>query len=309
MQDFDLAFEGAVKGSASAAQFLLHDHGQWIGINRWSAKLARLHCVPRIVSPRGMLSPWSLSHRRFKKFFAWKAYAKSDITQAAIIHATSELELSELRALGLKNPIAMIPNGVSKLPEPDPDTSTLDRPYFLFLSRIHVKKGILELIDLWRQSAPQGWNLVIAGPDEQGLMTKSVMPPNCRYIGAVSGAVKSRWLHDASVFILPTHSENFGIVIAEALMAGTPVITTHGAPWSGLQLHHCGWWVPMDKQSLRDAIAEAAGCSSSELSAMGQLGKRWVTAEFDWNQIGMKMSSLYQWVIDRDSDEPSWLDR
>ncbi len=275
---------------------ILHDHGQWSAINRASAKLARNRGLPRVVSPRGMLSPWARRYKWWKKSLAWRLFAKRDLAEAVAIHATSELEATELRALGVKQPIAIIPNGVEPLAAVSPG-SVPDRPYVLFLSRIHEKKGIRELLRVWRELPNRDWDLVLAGPDEQHIVANQKLPDRVRYVGAVEGEAKARLMQQASLFVLPTHSENFGVVVAESLLAGVPVITTHGAPWQSLQTENCGWWIPMSEPTLLETLTTAMQLPPAERHAMGQRGQQLAQREFGWPRIASEMAAVYEWIL------------
>lgn len=276
---------------------ILHDHGQWLPINHASARLARRRGVPRVVSPRGMLSPWARRHRWWKKAIAWQLYAKRDLAQAAVLHATSRLEADEFRQLGVRQPIAVIPNGVDPPPTLPADAPAPARPYVLFLSRIHPKKGVAELLDAWRALVLPDWDLVLAGPDEERMLAGKDLPASVRYVGSVDGAAKQRLLAQASVFVLPSYSENFGVVVAESLMAGVPVITTHGTPWELLASERCGWWIPMEPAALRTTLREAIATPAEELAAMGARGRALVERQFSWPQIAAQMAEVYRWVL------------
>ena len=286
---------------------IMHDHGQWLAINHASANIARRMRLNRIVSPRGMLSPWSMNHKWWKKRLAWYLYAKRDLNNANAIHATSELEMNELRALGVRQPIILIPNGVSPMHFPEDQINISGRPYFLFMSRVHQKKGVDVLLRVWEKINSHSWDLVIAGPDEQGIMERIDIPPNVKYVGAVSGLDKNRLLSNASCFVLPTYSENFGVVVAEALMASVPVITTHGAPWSGLQANQCGWWIPLTDQTLMESIQRAMSLPSETLKLMGERGKAWVSDQFSWPAIGIQMADAYRWVLGFEKTIPNFI--
>jgi glycosyltransferase involved in cell wall biosynthesis len=291
---FELCIAEKVGGESSA---LLHDHGQWLPINRASAAVARNLGIPRIVSPRGMLSPWARNHRWWKKRIAWQWFAKRDLAEAVVLHATSKLEATELRALGARQPIAVVPNGVDDSFDGTSDREKSGRPYVLFLSRIHIKKGVRELLEAWERLGNRDWGLVIAGPDEQRILSPLQLPANVCYIGAVEGEEKLRLLKHASLFVLPSYSENFGIVVAEALMAGVPVITTHGTPWDSLVREQCGWWIPMDVDRLCETLRSAFLIPEHELRMMGMRGRSFARREFSWPSIAAAMSSVYQWVL------------
>lgn len=277
---------------------VFHDHGQWLAINHASATSARRLNAPRVISPRGMLSPWARNQGKLKKDLAWRIYARRDLEQAAVIHATSELELTELRDLGVTQPIAVIPNGVDPFPTLGTHTPAPLRPYVLFLSRIHRKKGVAELLQVWQSLGCTDWDLILAGPDSDGMLRRSVLPAGAHYVGMVDGEQKSRLMQQASLFVLPTYSENFGVVVAESLMAGVPVITTHGAPWQRLVTERSGWWIPMNEEALRSGLSIAMKTPAAELRAMGERGREVVSKEFGWGNIAREMAAVYEWLLD-----------
>ncbi|TWT78414.1 D-inositol 3-phosphate glycosyltransferase [Posidoniimonas polymericola] len=191
----------------------------------------------------------------------------------------------------------MIPNGVDLPPEEESSVQASDRRYALFLSRIHVKKGVRELLEAWVAVAPDDWELVIAGQDEQGIMRRLNLPPRVRYVGPIDGSEKWSLYRNASLFVLPTYSENFGVVVAEALMAGLPVITTHGAPWECLESERCGWWIPMEPGPLRETLRDALATHPDELQAMGRRGQTVVAQRFSWPEIARQMVDVYKWMV------------
>jgi len=181
------------------------------------------------------------------------------------------------------------------------------RRRLLFLSRIHPKKGIDVLLRAWAglETARPDWDLVIAGPDEvghtaemQGLAHRLELR-RVKWLPAVHGEAKSELYRSADCFVLPTHAENFGLVIAEALAHEVPVITTRNAPWDGLRAHRCGWWVDLDETVLRQTLEEATSQSREGLFAMGTRGRAWMERDFGWDGIGEKMLAVYEWVAGR----------
>ena len=282
----------------------VHDHGIWLASNRAAARAAAKRSVARIVSPRGMLSEWSLAHRGGRKRIAWRAYQARDLAAADALHATSDLEAEEIRAAGIGVPIAVVPNGVEIPAMAEPKPSPADRTRrFLFLSRIHPKKGLETLVEAWRVARPAGWELVIAGPDERG--HRAEIERRARELGAdagirfgdaVSDAAKWDLFGTADVFVLPTSSENFGAVVAEALASSVPVVTTRAAPWSSLVEHGCGWWIEAGVEPLAAAIREAAGLADADRRAMGARGRRLVAERFAWPAIARRMLDVYRWL-------------
>ena len=298
---------------ASRGHVVIHDNGIWLPTNHMAATVARESGVPLIISTHGMLEPWALRHRAWKKRLAWLLYQQRDLRLAAVLHATAQQEVESLRHLGFRQPIAMIPNGVElhaveradRPPAPARGDAN-PRPTVrtaLFLSRIHPKKGLIQLIDAWNSVHPVGWRLIIAGPDEgghQALIEAKVreagLTDAVEFRGAVEGEAKAELYMSSDLFILPTFSENFGIVVAEALACGIPVITTRGAPWGGIIEHRCGWWVDPAADHIAKALREATSLQPQELRAMGDRGRIYAQ-QFNWNAIAKDTLSVYQWML------------
>jgi glycosyltransferase involved in cell wall biosynthesis len=183
----------------------------------------------------------------------------------------------------------------------------------LFLSRLHPKKGLINLIEAWSIVRPDGWDLTIAGPDDGGhrqvieqLIRTHDLAASVRLVGSVPDADKWALYAASDLFVLPTFSENFGIVIAEALVSGLPVITTKGAPWSGLHQHGCGWWIEVGVEPLVDALTSAIRLSSCEREALGARGRAYIERDFSWAGITRKMLRAYEWLLDA-GDRPSFV--
>lgn len=296
-------FGRVVAESLRSDDAVVHDHGLWLASNHQAARVARRMRVPRIVSVRGMLTPWALAHRRIRKALAWRMYQHADLSRASAIHVTSTSELEAVRSLVRGVPLAMVPNGV-ELPA---GTATMDdhgTRTALFLARLHPGKGARELIDAWGQIRPAGWRLVVAGPDVDGHRAELELAASAADLSEVitfTGAVDDREKWDlylkADLFVLPTRSENFGLSIAEALAAGLPVITTRGAPWPELEQHGCGWWIHPDGNALRIALEEAVRLDRDVRRSMGERGRRLVRQRYAWESVAERMLSVYRWLL------------
>lgn len=295
---------GLMKEGHALSPDLLHDHGVWLLTNLASAVAARRLDAPLVVTTRGMLEPWALRHQKWKKRLAWVGYQRWVLRQAALLHATAPMEAEQLRRLGLTTPIAVVPNGV-----PLPDTwrqapATSGPRQALFLSRIHPKKGLLMLIDAWDRVQPENWNLIIAGPSEndhrsevEARVQEHGLEDVVSFPGPVADDDKWALYRESDLFVLPTHSENFGVVVAEALASGVPALTTTGAPWSVLEEEDCGWWVEPEVASLEAALADAVGRPDDERLMMGRRGRALVEERFSWSSVATKMRAAYQWVL------------
>jgi len=279
------------------------------GIWTWPSKISLDHHrrsgTPYVVTPRGMLDPWARANSAWKKrFFA--AFAETaHLRGAHCLRATAEMEAQHFRDVGLVAPIAVVPNAVeitALAPRPHSD-----RRRALFLSRIHPKKGIDLLLEAWAalEAGNPDWDLVIAGIDENGheaRMKARAAELGLRRVsfpGAVHGAAKDQLYRSADLFVLPTHAENFGLVIAEALVQEVPVITTTNAPWAGMEAQGCGWWIPLDVTRLTDTMALAMAQPGAELHARGARGRVWVEQEFSPSEVAERMRSVYLWVAGR----------
>ena len=290
---------------------VLHDNGIWLPHNHRLAALAERRGIPRVVSTRGMLEPWALNHKRLKKNLAWCLYQCRDLKQARCHITTSEAEAQNLQDLGLGVPIATVPNGVD-VPEERPRGvgSGAERAVrgglrtALFLGRIYPIKGLPMLIEAWARAQPDGWILRIAGPDEAGHQ-KQVEKAVCdaglgqvvSFTGPLAYGMKKSAFFDAELFVLPTHSESFGIVVAEALAHGLPVLTTTGAPWSILPESGCGWWVDATVDGIAEGLRQATILDPETLRSMGAKGRALVSARFGWKFVADRMLSTYEAIL------------
>lgn len=299
---FQRAIAARLSASADGPR-LLHDHGVWLRSNATAAVQAWHSCVPLVISPRGMLEPWALGHRAWKKRLALALYQLPLLRTASGLHATSEEEAVNLRALGLRQPIAVIANGVDVpvLParRPTPQRTAL------FLSRLNVKKGLLPLLEAWAKVQPAGWRLQIVGPDEGGYATiveaaidKLGLREQVQVLPEADDQAKWALYRDAELFVLPSFSENFGVVVAEALAAGLPVITTTGMPWAGTVSRQCGWRIEPTVAALQPVLQRATTMPPAALAEMGARGREWMAASYSWSAIGVAMATFYDWLVD-----------
>jgi glycosyltransferase involved in cell wall biosynthesis len=287
---------------------ILHNHGVWMMPNIYAGTVARERRLPLVLSPRGMFSEWSLAFSRRRKQVAWWCLGQRRAAAATTcFQATSEGEARDIRRLGFRQPIAVVPNGID-LPDLGSAVSCADherRRTVLFLSRIHPKKGVPILLCAWRRLERQfpDWDLVVAGPDERGhlaevrKLVRELDLERVAFAGPVSGQGKQILYRRADLFVLPTHSENFGMVVAEALSYGVPVITTTGAPWQELEPRACGWWIELSEHQLAETLEAAMKLPKEQRAAMGRRGRRWMEQSFSWPRIAADMKSVYEWVL------------
>jgi glycosyltransferase involved in cell wall biosynthesis len=285
---------------------IIHSHGLWHPCNFWAGYLAKKYSCPHIIHPRGMLEPWAFQYKKWKKVLAMFLFQKKYLHLASVIVATSSQEYKNLRLMGFKNPIAIIPNGIDvkkTFTRKVLHNNTKRERVALFISRIHEKKGLLNLIYAWSKIDRKDWKLLIAGPDDNNfskifleLAVNLGVKDSITYLGEVYGEKKENLYKNSDLFILPTFSENFGIVIAEALSFGLPVITTKKAPWRDLQKYKCGWWIDIGVNPLFKSINNAISLTDKERFIMGLNGQEYIR-KYNWENSAKITNDMYLWVL------------
>ena len=287
-------------GRSDAAIF--HVHGLWRMPNVYPGQAASRLARPMLVSPHGMLASEAFAFSKAQKMLFWHAVQRRALSALTCWHATSEAECADIRRFGQRQPIAILPNGIDVAIEPPVTERTKE---VLYLGRLHPVKGIDLLLEAWAriEARHPGWRLRIVGPDEDGhaghlrTLAERLELRNVAFDGPLFGAAKRAAYRRASLFVLPTINENFGMVVAEALAEGTPVICTRGAPWQGLEAHRCGWWVARDTAILAETIAGAMTKPAGALSEMGARGHAWMARDFAWDRIAASMMEVYRWCM------------
>jgi glycosyltransferase involved in cell wall biosynthesis len=284
---------------------LIHHHGLWLRTLHYARQSAAQADAPLVISPRGMMSPWAWHHRRLKKSIAARFIHPGAFTAASGWHATSEAEAGEIRALGFKQPVCVAPNGVVA-PSPADEAAAAQhwcklvpalagRRVALFHSRLHAKKRVLELIDLWLSKPRGDWLLLIVGIPEQ--YTVNQLDAYLVRNGGTHQIIVQDGTHEpppyavASLFVLPTHSENFGLVIAESLVRGVPVLTTDGTPWQALDAQGAGRCVSWENYGA--ALDTLLAASPETLRASGERARAWAVPAFSWTQAAATLASFY----------------
>lgn len=292
-----IAFGRSISTNEVDLIHLQHVWDPYIHVMAW---WARKKNIPYIITPRGMLEPWILQQNTWKKKLGLFLYQRTDLKKAALIHATCELEKKNICNLGLQNPISIIPNGVD-LSEVKKVKTHYETKKMVFLSRIHPKKGIELLLNAWRNVDTAGWTLEIAGNGDanyiDSLKTSAIDLKNVHFVGPQLGEAKWDYLRSAAIMVLPTYSENFGIVVAEALAVGVPVITTEGTPWEELNTNNCGWWIELIPLKLEKALSKAINATKEELQLKGTNGIALIHNNYDVKAVAKQMKELYKAVL------------
>lgn len=271
------------------------------------ARICRRRHIPYIMTPRGMLEPWSLSQKKWKKKAAMALYQRRDLNQAACIYTTSVLEADHIRKIGIKAPCSIIPNGIDTSNYPCRQDTSIVKKQVLFLSRIHPKKGIEVLLAAWKRiiDAHPGWSLLIVGNGEEGYIqsleerVKGLsLSDSVRISPPVFGEEKITLYQRSSLFVLPSYSENFGMVIAEAMSCGVPIITTDNTPWELLNETNTGWCISLSEDNLVKTLDKALSLDAHTLYHMGQKGSKEAYERFDYHSVAKKNVELYSWILE-----------
>jgi glycosyltransferase involved in cell wall biosynthesis len=296
---------------------VVHFHGLWSPEHFRIARQARRAGLPVVVSPHGMLEPWAWKHRKWKKWPYFHLVEKRRLQAAEALLATAEEEAEHIRSFFPASRIEVLPLGIE--PEARPDYAAArarlgwedGERVLLYLSRVHPKKGLRELILALRELPEeavrrQPVRLVVVGngPEEYMAECRSLaggLEDRIRvdWIPPQWGEAKWPWMQGADLFCLPTYSENFGLVILEAGMVGTPVFTTTGTPWKEVEEAGFGW-VPAPEPERYAGVLEAfLGTPDAVLQAMRPAFADWTRERYAWPSLVGRYAAFYQALVSR----------
>lgn len=265
-------------------------------------QMAQKRNIKVVLTPHGMLEPWLIKrHYWTRKLPALLLYQKAAIQNADCLQATAESEKENLLKLGYNSNIKIVKLGIDA-ESIIMKTSWKKNKQLLFLSRVHVKKGInylIEAADILHDDL-QGYKILVAGEGDadyvaylkQQIMDKGLQDI-IQLIGGVYGNKKWELFQTSDFFVLPTHSENFGLAIAESLASGTPVITTVGTPWNDLNSSNAGAWIEIGTQPLVETLRRFLSLSDGELETMGKNGRKLIETKYSAKVMAEEMMKVY----------------
>lgn len=268
-------------------------------------RLAQKRGYKVVLTPHGMLEPWIIKrHYWTRKVPALWLYQKAAVQRADCVQATAESERDNLLKLGYNSNIKVVRLGI------DAESIEMKKSWkktrqILFLSRVHVKKGInflVEAADVLRNEL-QGYKILVAGEGDadyvealKRMICDRGLQDIVQLIGGVYGDEKWRLFQTSDFFVLPTHSENFGLAIAESLASGTPVITTVGTPWSDLNSSEAGAWIEIGTEPLVETLRRFLSLSEDELETMGRNGRKLIETKYSAHVMAEQMMEVYKSV-------------
>ena len=294
---------------------VINQHGLWLHYGRVARLVGESLKIPVIIHTHGMLEPSAFAKSRWKKRLVARLWENENLNRAACVRVTGPNELKSVRDFGVRNPIALIPNGIdvedfAQLPDASEALAQLpvlkDKRVLLFVGRLNPIKGLPMLLKVWDNlgSLRREWTLALCGPDHKGharelaAMVKELgLEDSVNFLGPLFGASKLAAYALADLFILPSQSENFGVAVAESLAASLPVITTTGTPWRGLSENGCGWWIEHDERAFQSALRDALSLTKAELNEMGARGRDWMARDFSWTRIAAQMKEVCEWTL------------
>ncbi len=291
----------------------VHLHGIWESILKAGADLAWRSGIPCCFRPAGMLDPWSLQQKRWKKRLALGLGLRNSLKRAAFIHALNRDEAELLEPLKLQVPSVILPNGVFlEEIEPLPPSGTFiskhpqlrGRRYAVFIARLHYKKGLDYLANAFTIVAPQfpDLDLVIAGPDDgaksdcEDRVRRVELEKRVHFVGPLYGADKFAALVDCTCFCLPSRQEGFSVAVIEAIAARAPVVISEACHFPEVAQENAGFVLPLDARQFADAITKIA--SNEKLAQeMGRNGRRLIESRFTWPFIAQRSIEAYERAI------------
>lgn len=292
---------------------IIHQQGMWSFLSLYTSlyKKRNYQCKT-VISPRGMLDPWIVKRSPLKKWIARRLFENENLKRANCIHALCESEYHSIRAYGLNNPIAIIPNGTN-IPDWEREFPMFTKKTcrnILFLSRLHPKKGVLELvyayakIDRLNKNLTEKWHLKIGGWGDESyieMIRKAIeendLSDKVELLGAVYGKEKDLLLKNSDVFILPTYSEGLPMAVLEAWAYGLPVITTEYANLPEGFKAGAAYKISNDIDNLSERLIDFMQLPDDYIFSYGVKGLNLVKQQFSWDFIGQRTIQLYEWLL------------
>lgn len=298
------------------AHDLVHVSGVWTYPSWVATRTSYRAGKPYIVSPRGMLMPWELQHKGWKKGPIFRLSEYPRLKRSAAIHCTAPEEMRAIAELGLEDRSFLIPNALNldafaTLPRTGHFRTKLgiapEDIIMLFVGRLHPKKGIDVMLQTFERLAGDHGklHLVLVGPDEHGYAAsvpawalQHGLSKRVHLTGQLVGDERVSAYAHADLLVLLSASENFGMSAAEAMAASVPVVVTEGVGIGSWIIDHAaGMVVPRDVESAVSAIHSLI-CNPTSRKRMGANGRRLVEREFSLDQVGSKMARAYAQLLE-----------
>jgi glycosyltransferase involved in cell wall biosynthesis len=269
-----------------------------------AAQACRHLSVPYIVRPLGTLDPWSLAQKPWRKRVLLAAGGRGALAGADAVHYTAVAEQASVEDAFETRGGFVTPLGIDEawFAPPIPYEERAAAPFILSLSRLHPVKALDALIEAFGRVARGSWRLVIAGDGDRAyldtlkaLAGRSPAADSIEFHGWVDGADKARLLRTASVLALPSHHENFGVGLAEAMACGTPAVVSRHVMIAGEVAGAGGGWVCDNTvPALAECLARVLSDSRARLEA--SRAARVHAAQYAWPRVAATLTQAYERV-------------
>lgn len=266
--------------------------------------------APIVCTPHGMLDPYIINNQGMVKRFISNTFFQKSLEAVDCYHALCKKELEDIRAYGLKQPVAIIPNGIN-LPDPDLKFEKIDqKKHLLYLGRLHKKKGVdlllkaLAAINNERNGLLEGWQIDLVGWDHEGckaelekIVADNHLDNMVVFHGGLFGEDKQRMYANADGYILPSHGEGLPMTVLEAWAWKIPVIMTPECHLPEGYSANAAIKINDNVESVCDGLKTFLGMSDKERQSMGMCGYDLVRADFTWDVSAQKMIQVYEWLL------------
>lgn len=288
---------------------LSHAAGLWMYPSVAQAGWARRAKRPYVLSPHGMLDPWALRHSAWKKKLASALFEWRHLERAACLHALCEAEADAIRALGLRNPVCVVPNGVD-LPSgsappraPWAGRVPAEKRVLLFLGRLHPKKGLRPLLEAWSRVRDPAWHLVAVGWDQVGHRAELEaaaralsIADSVTFLGPLHGAEKGAAYAHAEAFILPSFSEGLPMTVLEAWAHARPTLMTEACNLPEGFAAGAAIRIDARAEPLAEQLREFFARSPEERAAIGLRASALAATRFAWARVAADLLAVYRWI-------------
>ena len=285
---------------------VVHGHGLYVGTNYAFGRAARRQRKSLVYHVHGMFEPYVLGRSRWKKRLVHWLFEDANFRSVRLWRALTQKEADQIKALGIRAPVAVIPNGLNleDFPKPAHPAAAIRTPLVptlqktrcraLFHGRLHPKKGLDLLVGAWSRLTHhwKNWELVIAGPDEGGYLAEVRVLASAAgtesqlvFTGPVTGVARSALLHSADLFILPSYSEGFSMSLLEAMGCEVPVVATHACNFPEISLSQAGWECEASLTSLAATLDSALSADARERQERGRNGRALVARSYTWPAV------------------------
>ena len=273
--------------------------------------MCQLHKIPYLATPHGMLEPWALAYKIWKKKLYFNWLEKPALQKASAIQMLAAPEAERIKNLDLKPPLVIVPNGIHRedfasLPDPEifyqqfPETK--NKRLIIFLGRIDPKKGLDLLAPAFAQAYQKfpDTHLIIAGPDNTGFLPTAqsyFIKAGCSHAvtltGMLTGNIKYAALAAATIYVAPSYSEGFSMSVLEGMAAGLPCVITTGCNFPEAGEAEAAIIVNIDVGSIAKAIIQLLK-DDQQAKNMGYRARQFILDNYTWDKIALKMVSVYE---------------